>query len=75
MNIKLINVLVTWIDENELWNDGYEEIRSKMISSEVGLWVYGVCDYEVLLYVIWFWCRHLGYSKYKRNFAEILIKS
>jgi len=60
VNMKLINVLVTWIDENELWNDGYEEMRSKMIGLEVGWWVYGVCDYEVLLYVIRFWCRYLG---------------
>jgi len=49
MDVKLINVLVKWVDESELWNDGYYKIRSKMIGSKVEWWVYSVCDYEVLL--------------------------
>jgi hypothetical protein len=49
MDVKLIKVLVKWVDENELWNDGYYKIRSKMTGSKVEWWVYSVCDYEVLL--------------------------
>jgi hypothetical protein len=75
MDVKLINALVTWIEENKLWNDGYEEMRSRVNESEMGWWVCGVCDYKELLYVIWFWYRYLGWPKYKRDSAEILVES
>jgi hypothetical protein len=38
MDVKLIKVLVKWVDENELWNDGYYKIRSKMTGSKVEWW-------------------------------------
>jgi hypothetical protein len=28
-----------WVDENELWNDEYYKIRSKMTGSKVEWWV------------------------------------
>jgi hypothetical protein len=67
-------LLVLWINENGLWNVGYNEMGSRMIGLEVGvmslcgLWIRSVinCDMN--------WCRPLGCSKYKGDSAEIWYK-
>jgi len=50
-------------------------MRSKMIGSEMGLWVwYGLRIRSVIDFDMNY-CRHFGCSKYKGNSAEILVES